>query len=104
MLDQGTRIFPSPIVASKRTNYEYEEIDETMVTIFKSKVNQYDLNFFGFIESIVFDIVDNYELTNLILVTDSLSYFHIIKNEEVSVAYALFDKYENMTKPIPVSD
>jgi hypothetical protein len=57
------------------------------------------------------------------LVTDSLSYFNIIKKEEVGVAienmmreglfilfvnhrfaYALFDKYENMTKPIPICD
>jgi hypothetical protein len=116
---KGTRIFSSPIVAS-RTNYE---VVETMVTIFKSIIKQYDLSFFGFIESLVFDIMDNYDQTNLTLVTDSLSYFHLIKNEEISVAienmmrdglfilflnhrfaYALFDKYENMTKPIPVSD
>jgi hypothetical protein len=57
------------------------------------------------------------------LVTDSLSYPSIIKNEQISVeienmmrdglfvlslnhrfAFALFDKYENMTKPIPLSD
>ena len=57
------------------------------------------------------------------LVTDSLSYTSIIKNEQISVeienmmrdglfvlflnhrfAFALFDKYENMTKPIPLSD
>jgi hypothetical protein len=65
--------------------------------------------------------MDNYELTNVILATDSLSIFSLIKNEEISVAienimgeglfilflnqrfaYAIFDKYENMTKPIPV--
>ena len=119
VLGQGTRIFSSPIVAS-RTNYE---VVETMVTIFKSTIKQYDLSFFGFIESIVFDVIDNYDLTNLMLVTDSLSYFHFIKNEEIGVAienmmrdglfilflnhrfaYALFDKYENLTKPIPISD
>jgi hypothetical protein len=122
VLDQGRRTFTSPIVASKITKYD-EEIDQTIVSMFKSKVKQYDLSFFGFIESLTFDILDNYELTNLMLVTDSLSYFHIIKNEEISVsienmmrdglfilfgnhrwAYALFDKYENMTKPIPVYD
>jgi hypothetical protein len=123
VLDQGTRIFSSPIVASKRTNYEEEEAVETMVTVFKSKIKQYELSFFGFVESIVFDIIDNYDLTNLMLVTDSLSYCYFIKNEEIGVAienmmrdglfvlflnhrfaYALFDKYENLTKPIPISD
>ena len=123
VLDQGTRIFSSPIVASKRTNYEEEEAVETMVTVFKSKIKQYELSFFGFVESIVFDVIDNYDLTNLMLVTDSLSYCHFIKNEEIGVAienmmrdglfvlflnhrfaYALFDKYENLTKPIPISD
>jgi hypothetical protein len=123
VLGQGTRIFSSPIVASKRTNYEDEEAVETMVTVFKSKIKQYDLSFFGFVESIVFDVIDNYDLTNLMLVTDSLSYCYFIKNEEIGVAienmmrdglfilflnhrfaYALFDKYENLTKPIPISD
>jgi hypothetical protein len=94
-----------------------------IITIFKSKIRQYDLGFFGLIESITLDILDNYEQTNLMLVTDSLSYIPIIKNEEISVAienmmrdglfvlflnhrftYALFDKFENMTKPIPVYD
>jgi hypothetical protein len=123
VLDQGTRIFSSPIVASKRTNYEEEEAVETMVTVFKSKIRQYELSFFGFVESIVFDVIDNYDVTNLMLVTDSLSYCYFIKNEEIGVAienmmrdglyvlflnhrfaYALFDKYENLTKPIPISD
>jgi len=123
VLDQGTRIFSSPIVASKRTNYEEEEAVETMVTVFKSKIKQYELSFFGFVESIVFDVIDNYDVTNLMLVTDSLSYCYFIKNEEIGVAienmmrdglfvlflnhrfaYALFDKYENLTKPIPISD
>ena len=81
------------------------------------------LGFLGYIESFTFNILDNYELTNPMLVTKLLSYFHIIKNQEISVvienlmrdrlfilflnhrfAYALFDKFENMTKPIPVYD
>ena len=56
-------------------------------------------------------------------VTDSLSYIPILKNEEINIAienmmrdglfvlflnqrftYALFDKFENMNKPIPVND
>lgn len=122
--DQGGRTFSSPIVASKIiSNNEGQEIVETITTIFRSKIKHYDLGLFGFIESITLDLLDNYEQTNLMLVTDSLSYIPIIKNEEISVAienmmrdglfvlflnhrytYALFDKYENMTKPIPVSD
>jgi hypothetical protein len=123
VLDQGGRTFSSPIVASRKTRYEDEEMDETIVSIFKSKIRNYDLSFLGYIESFTFSILDNYELTNPMLVTDSLSYFHIIKNQEISVAvenlmreglfilflnhrfaYALFDKFENMTKPIPVYD
>ncbi len=123
VLDQGGRTFSSPIVASRTTKYDDEEMDETIVSIFKSKIKKYDLSFLGYIESFTFNILDNYELTNPMLVTDSLSYFHIIKNQEISVAienlmrdglfilflnhrftYALFDKFENMTKPIPVYD
>jgi hypothetical protein len=121
--DQGSRSFISPIVASRIVNNEDEEVNQTILSIFKSKIKQYELSFFGFIESIVYDVKDNYDLTSAMLVTDSLSYFNIIKKEEVGVAienmmreglfilfvnhrfaYALFDKYENMTKPIPISD
>ena len=121
--DQGSRSFISPIVASRIENSEDEEANQTILSIFKSKIKQYELSFFGFIESIVYDVKDNYDLTSAMLVTDSLSYFNIIKKEEVGVAienmmreglfilfvnhrfaYALFDKYENMTKPIPISD
>jgi hypothetical protein len=123
VFDQGGRTFSSPIVASRTTKYDAEEMDETIVSIFKSKIEKYDLSFLGFLESFTFNILDNYELTNPMLVTDSLSYFYIIKNQEISVeienmmrdglfllflnhqfAYALFDKFENMTKPIPVHD
>ena len=123
VLDQGGRTFSSPIVASRTTKYDEEEIEETIVSIFKSQIKKYDLSFLGHIESITFNVLDNYELTNPMLVTDSLSYFHIIKDQEISVAienmmreglfvlflnhrfaYALFDKFENMTKPIPVYD
>jgi hypothetical protein len=125
VLDQGGRTFSSPIVASRTRKYDddEEEIDETIVSIFKSQIKKYDLSFLGHIESFTFNILDNYELTNPMLVTDSLSYFHIINNQEISVAienmmrdglyilflnhrfaYAFFDKFENMTKPIPVYD
>ena len=125
-LDHGGKTFSSPIVASRKTKYddeEEEEIDETIASIFKSKIKNYDLGFIGHLESFTFNVLDNYELTNPMLVTDSLSYFHIIKNQEISVAienlmrdglfilflnqqfaYALFDKFENMIKPIPVYD
>ncbi len=125
-LDHGGKTFSSPIVASRKTKYdeeEEEEIDETIASIFKSKIKNYDLGFLGHLESFTFNVLDNYELTNPMLVTDSLSYFHIIKNQEISVAienlmrdglfilflnqqfaYALFDKFENMIKPIPVYD
>jgi hypothetical protein len=102
---------------------ENQEISSMIVTIFKPKIKHYDLGFFGLIESITLDILDNYDQTNLMLVTDSLSYIPILKNEGISVAienmmrdglfilflnqrftYALFDKFENMSKPIPVND
>ena len=123
VFNQGGRTFSSPIVASKITKEDHEEIVETIVSIFKSRIEKYDQSFFGYIESFAFNILDNHELTNPMLVTDALSYFYIVKNEEISVAvenlmrdglfvlflnhrfaYALFDKFENMTKPIPVSD
>jgi hypothetical protein len=123
VLDQGGRTFSSPIAASRTTKYGAEEIDETIVSIFRSRIEKYDLSFLGHLESFTFNILDNYELTNPMLVTDSLSYFHIIRNQEISVAiedmmrdglfilflnhrfaYALFDKFESMTKPIPVYD
>ncbi len=121
VLDQGGRIFSAPIVASRITKDDHGEIIETIVSIFKSRIEKYEQSFLGHLESFTFNILDNYELTNPMLVTDSLSYFHIVKNQEISVeienlmrdglfmlflnhrfAYALFDNFENMTKPIPV--
>jgi hypothetical protein len=123
LAQEGGRSFSSPIVASRRTKYdekEGEEIEETVVSIFKSNLKKYDLSFLGFVESFTFNILDNYESTNPMLVTDSLSYFYIIKDQEISVAiedmmrdglfilflnhrsaHAFFDRFENMTKPIP---
>jgi hypothetical protein len=123
VFNQGGRTFSSPIVASRYQAEEEGEVDQTIVSIFKSKIKHYDLGFFGYVESFAFTILDNHELTNPMLVTDALSYFYIVKNEEISVAienmmrdglfilflnhrfaYALFDKFENMTKPIPIYD
>ncbi|MDQ4022664.1 MAG: hypothetical protein M3224_02935 [Thermoproteota archaeon] len=120
VFDQGRQIFTSPIVACKMKG---REDIETIVAVFRSKIIHYNLSFFGILESLLYDIVDNYENTNLMLVTDSLSYIPIIKTEELSViienmmkdglyvlflnhrfAYALFDHFENLTKPIPVQD
>ena len=120
VFDQGRQIFTSPIVASKMKG---REDIETIVAVFRSKITHYDLSFFGILESLLYNMVDNYENTNLMLVTDSLSYIPIIKTEELSViienmmkeglyvlflnhrfAYALFDHFENLTKPIPVQD
>jgi hypothetical protein len=124
LAQEGGRSFSSPIVASRRTTKydekEGEEIEETIVSIFKSNLIKYDLSFLGFVESFTFNILDNYDSTNPMLVTDSLSYFHIIKDQEISVAiedmmrdglfilflnhrfaYAFFDRFENLTKPIP---
>jgi hypothetical protein len=128
VFNQGERTFSSPIVAARTKKHEEsekeeEEVDQTIVSIFKPKIKHYDLGFFGYVESFAFAVLDNHELTNPMLVTDALSYFYIVKNEEISVAienmmrdglfvlflnhrfaYALFDKFENMTKPIPVYD
>jgi hypothetical protein len=87
----------------------------TSVFIVKPKIQNYDLGFFGYIESILYDIIDSYENTNLVLVTDSLSYLAIITKEEISVTvenlmgeglhllfmnektdYAFFEKYDDI--------
>jgi hypothetical protein len=57
-----------------------------IATYFRPKIDMYDINFFGLLESILYDVLDNYENTNLMLVTDSLSYAPIIKIEELGVA------------------
>jgi hypothetical protein len=75
------------------------------------------------LESMLYDIIDNYENTSLMLVTDSLSYLPITKTEELGVTienlmeegmfvlflngrsgYALFEDFEKLTMPIPVQD
>jgi hypothetical protein len=94
----------------------------TSVFIVNPKIQNYDLGSFGHIESILYDIIDNYENTNLVLVTDSLSYLSIITKEEISVTvenlmgeglhllfmtektdYAFFEKYNDIIdRPIMV--
>src|SRR3712207_5583885 len=79
---EGGRRFSSPIVASRRMKYdEGEETDETIISIFRSNLKKYYLSFLGFVESVTFSILDNYESTNPMLVTDSLSYFYMLKDQ-----------------------
>jgi hypothetical protein len=119
VFDQGDRVFNSLIVGSK----EGDASKETIVSYFKPRIDRYDIGSFGSVESMLYDILDNYENTNLMLVTDSLSYVPMTKIEELSVAlenlmdeglfvlflnersgYALFDEYNKLTAPISVSD
>ncbi len=119
ILDQGNQIFNSLLVGSRGEGDE----KETIATYFQPRLDKYDVTVFGMLESILFDILDNYENTNLMLVTDSLSYVPITKIEELGVAvenlmdegmfllflngrsgYALFDDYSKLAMPIPVQD
>lgn len=117
--DQGSLRFSSPISACKRSGND--EFDHVLAGVVKAKITDYDLRFFGYLESILYDLMDNYEYTNLMLITDSLSYLPIINRDEVSVAienmmedgltvlflnqrfsYAFFERFGDMTKPILV--
>jgi hypothetical protein len=62
---------------------ENQEISNMIVTVFKPKIKHYDLGFFGLIESITLAILDNYDQTNLVLVTDSLYYIPILKMKKL---------------------
>lgn len=118
VFDHGERIFNSLLVGSKPGDEK-----ETIATYFKPKIDKYDIGLFGSLESMLYDILDNYESTDLMLVTDSMSYVSMTKVEELSVAlenlmdegmfllflnersgYALFDEFKKLTMPIPVPD
>jgi hypothetical protein len=115
----------SPMEGERKASGVFEEDTgkiTTTVCIINPNIQDYDLGFFGHIESILYDIIDSYENTNLILVTDSLSYLSITTKEEISVTvenlmgegmhllfmneksdYAFFEKYDDiMEKPITV--
>src|SRR5918911_3107123 len=47
VFNQGGRTFSSPIVASRYQVEEEEEVDQTIVSIFKSKIKHYELGFLG---------------------------------------------------------
>jgi hypothetical protein len=115
--DQGSLNFSSPVSACKR----FDEFDHILAGVVRAKITEYDLRFFGYLESILYDLMDNYDCTKLMLVTDSLSYLPIINIDEVSVAienmmedgltvlflnqrfsYAFFERFGDMTKPILV--
>jgi hypothetical protein len=119
VFDQGDKVFNSLVVGSK----EQDSYKETIVTYFRPKIERHDTSFFGVLESMLFDILDNYEDMNLMLVTDSLSYALLTKVEELSIAmqnlmdegmfllfmndrsgYALFDEFNKLTMPISVSN
>ncbi len=118
VFDQGERIFNSLLVGSKAG-----DIQETIATYFRPKIDRHDTGLLGLLESMLYDLLDNYENTNMMLVTDSLSYMPTIKVEELSVAlenlmdegmfllflnersgYALFEEFQKLTMPIPVPD
>ena len=120
--DKGSRSFSSAISAYKKAEETgNDEFDQILVGVVRPKINNYDLQFFGYLESILYDVMDNYEYTKLMLITDSLSYLPIINRDDVSVAienmmkdglnvlflnhrfsYAFFERFGDMTKPIPV--
>ena len=118
LFDQGDRVFNSLLVGTKDG-----EIKETIAAYFKPRIDKYDIGSFGSVESMLYDILDNYEDTSMMLVTDSLSYVPMTRIEELGVAlenlmdegmfllflnerlgYALFDEFKKLTSPIPVSD
>jgi hypothetical protein len=118
IFDQGERIFNSLLVGSKT-----DDEKETIAAYFRPKLDRHDTGLLGHLESMLYDLLDNYENTNLMLVTDSLSYIPIIKMEELGVAleslmdegmfllflneksgYALFEEFQKLTMPIPVPD
>ena len=118
IFDQGEKIFNSLLVGSKTG-----EDGESIATYFKPRIDKHDIGLFGSLESMLYDVLDNYESTNLMLVTDSLSYIPMTKVEELSVAlenlmgegmfllflnqrsaYAVFDEFKKLAAPIQVPD
>lgn len=119
LFDRGDRVFNSLLVGSKGG----DAVKESIASYFKPRIDRYDIGSFGSVEAMLYDLLDNYENTTLMLVTDSLSYTPMTKIEELSVAlenlmdeglfvlfmndrsgYALFDEFKKLTAPIPVSD
>jgi hypothetical protein len=66
--DKGSRSFSSAISAYKKAEEtDNDEFDQILVGVVRPKINNYDLQFFGYLESILYDVMDNYEYTKLML-------------------------------------
>lgn len=111
----GHQNFTSPIIGSSEL--------ETIATMFHPKLDRYDMGFFGALESALYDVIDNHDKATLMLATDSLSYDHVTRNEDIGVAmenlmgegmyllfvngrqaHALFDDFKKLTAPVLVQD
>ncbi len=111
----GAQNFVSPITGSNGI--------ESLATILRPRLDKYDMGFFGTVESVLYNIVDNHDNATLVLATDSLSYGPITKIEDIGVAienlmsegmyllflngrlaHALFDHFNKLTAPVPVQD
>lgn len=109
----GQHNFVSPLIGSSEL--------ETIATVMRSKIDRFDMSFFGSLESMLFDVIDNHEKATLMLVTDSLSYPYTMKMEEIGVAlenlmgegmyllfvngrgaHAIFDEFKQLSMPMPV--
>ena len=120
VFDQGNKVFNSLLVGSKGDG---DDRETNHSHLFPPKIDMYDINFFCLLESMLYDVLDNYENTNLMRVTDSLSYAPITKIEELGVAvenlidegmfllfmnersaHVLFDEFKKLLMPIPISD
>src|SRR5262245_56004614 len=64
IFDQGERIFNSLLVGSKSGDET-----ETIAAYFQPMLDKHDTRLLGHLESMLFDLTDNYEGTNLMLVT-----------------------------------
>lgn len=109
----GQHNFVSPLIGSSEL--------ETIATAMRPRIDRFDMAFFGSLESILFDIIDNHEKATLMLVTDSLSYQYTTRMEEIGVAlenlmgegmyllfvngrsaHAIFDEFKQLSMPVPV--
>jgi hypothetical protein len=112
---EGPQNFVSPVTGSNEL--------ETLATIFRPRLDKYDMGFFGVVESALYNIIDNHDDATLVLATDSLSYGPITKFEDIGVAlenlmtegmyllflngrlaHALFDDFSKLAAPVPLQD
>jgi hypothetical protein len=112
--------FVSPLVGTKKLE---EGESESLVTYVRPRIEKYEIALQSSIESALFDILDNYSGMTLVLLTDSKSYWSLVKNPELNIAfenmmgeglyllllngrsgYALFDDFGKLTAPIAILD